>query len=134
MDSFITGIGGIFVKSPDPDALKQWYQKMFGTEMDQYGHTFRFRDWKQPDEIGHTQWGFFPKDSSYFGESGQQFMFNFRVRDLDELLSHLAENGVTQIGETESFEYGRFAWVEDADGHRIELWEPIDEPFLPKDE
>ncbi|HMC00094.1 MAG TPA: hypothetical protein VKN14_03555, partial [Flavobacteriaceae bacterium] len=77
-----------------------------------------------------TQWSPFAKDTKYYEPSKKDFMFNYRVENLVELLSVLKEEGVTVIGEIEEYEYGKFGWIMDNDGNKIELWEPIDSAFL----
>jgi len=85
---------------------------------------FFWRERDTPDRLGFTVWSAFPRDTDYFGPSGQSFMINYRVRDLDVLLKRLQVQGVRQVGKVEKFSYGRFAWIVDGDGNRIELWEP----------
>ena len=126
---YITGLGGIFFKSPGPENLKAWYKEFLGLESDQYGHLFRWRLENAPLELGHTQWSVFSTDGSYMNPSKKELMINYRVKNLDGLLEHLRTKGAELVGEPESFEYGRFAWVMDPDGNKIELWEPIDQPF-----
>lgn len=122
----VTGIGGIFFKARDPDALKAWYDARLGvtTDRQESGATFRWRDAEDPAREGFTVWSVFPADTQYFGESDQPFMINYRVDDLDGLLASLRAAGVEIAGEIEEYEYGRFAWVYDPEGNRIELWEP----------
>ncbi|WP_035334895.1 VOC family protein [Dokdonia sp. PRO95] len=124
----VTGIGGMFFKSEDPDAQKSWYKKHLGIPTDQYGWTFWWRD-----ENGNkcsTQWSPMNADTEYFSPSKKQFMFNFRVDNLIELLKVLKEEGVTIVGEVEEYSYGKFGWILDPEGNKIELWEPIDSEFL----
>lgn len=123
----VTGIGGIFFKSEDPDAQKEWYKKHLGIPTDQYGWTFWWRD-----ENGNkcsTQWSPMNADTKYFSPSKKQFMFNFRVENLLELLKLLKEEGVTVVGEVEEYSYGKFGWILDPEGNKIELWEPMDSAF-----
>lgn len=124
----VTGIGGIFFKSQDSKALAAWYGKHLGLKTDDYGSTFW---WKDKD--GHdcsTQWSPFAEDTTYFSPSEKQFMQNFRVHDLDSLLVKLKNEGITIVGEPESHSYGKFGWILDPEGNKIELWEPIDKAFL----
>ncbi len=124
----VIGIGGMFFKSADPDAQKEWYKKHLGIPTDQYGWTFWWRD-----ENGNkcaTQWSPFAEDTSYFAPSKKQFMFNFRVENLHELLKVLKEEGITVVGEVEEYDYGKFGWILDPEGNKIELWEPVDSAFL----
>ncbi|PQV46019.1 putative enzyme related to lactoylglutathione lyase [Jejuia pallidilutea] len=124
----VTGIGGLFFKTDNPKATKDWYKKHLGLNTDDYGCTFW---WK--DEDGNkcsTQWSPFPKATTYFEPSKKDFMFNYRVENLEVLLKVLKEEGVTIIGEMKVYDYGKFGWVLDNDGNKIELWEPIDAAFL----
>ncbi|WMX12444.1 MULTISPECIES: VOC family protein [unclassified Aureispira] len=123
----VTGIGGIFFKTKDPQKSKNWYQNHLGIESDQYGATFKWLEKENPEQEGNTVWNAFPEDTTYFNPSEQEFMVNYRVDDLEALLTSLKEEGVTIVGEMQSFEYGKFAWILDPDGYKIELWEPVDE-------
>jgi predicted enzyme related to lactoylglutathione lyase len=128
MKKRVTGLGGFFFRSEDPKASIEWYRKHLGLNTDEYGCTFW---WK--DEDGNdcsTQWSPFSKDTSYFDPSKKQFMMNFRVENLEELLTALKEEGVVVIGEIETYDYGKFGWVMDPEGNKIELWEPVDKAFL----
>ena len=124
----VTGIGGVFFKSENPAVLKDWYKKHLGLNTDQYGCTFWWKDKAGND--ASTQWSPFAADTTYFEPSQKQFMQNFRVHDLDGLLAKLKEEDVTLVGEPEAFDYGRFAWILDLEGNKIELWEPNDRAFL----
>lgn len=126
----VTGIGGVFYKVKDPEAHKEWYKKHLGVESDQYGGKFTWRDEEDPDKICMTAWSPFPKDTKYFNPGKQEFMINYRVDNLDLLLEELKKAGVEMAGEPETYSYGKFAWIIDPDGHKVELWEPIDDPLL----
>ena len=124
----VTGIGGLFFKTNNPKKTKDWYQKHLGFNTDDWGCTFW---WK--DEDGNkcsTQWSPFAKDTKHFEPSKKDFMFNYRVENLIELLAVLKTEGVTIVGEMQEFDYGKFAWILDNEGNKIELWEPIDSAFL----
>ncbi len=123
----VTGIGGMFFKSEDPDAQKEWYKKHLGIPTDQYGWTFWWRD--ENGKKCSTQWSPMKEDTKYFSPSKKQFMFNFRVENLVKLLELLKEEGVTIVGEIEEYSYGKFGWILDPEGNKIELWEPIDSAF-----
>ena len=123
----VTGIGGVFFKSKDPKALVGWYTKHLGLKTDQYGSTFWWKD--QNGDDCATQWSPFKDDTTYFVPSEKQFMQNFRVHDLAALLQNLKQEGVTIVGEMESHSYGKFSWILDCEGNKIELWEPIDKAF-----
>ena len=123
----MTGIGGVFFKAKEPKALVEWYAKHLGLKTDQYGSTFWWKDKKGAD--CSTQWSPFADDTTYFAPSEKQFMQNFRVHDLENLLLQLAAEGVEIVGDTASYDYGKFAWILDIEGNKIELWEPIDKAF-----
>ena len=121
----VTGLGGVFFKAQDPDKLRTWYGENLGMKPDEYGcMPFFWRDTDQPEKTGRTLVMPFPADTSYFEPSKSPFMLNFRVDNLDALLSQLREAGVEIVGNVEESDYGRFAWIMDPEGHRIELWEP----------
>ena len=122
--SYITGIGGIFVKSKDGKKLKAWYNKHLGIPVDEYGATFKLRDHANPEKEGYTVWSPFKADTKYFAPSEKDFMINFRVSDLDGLLKKLKSEGIEQIGEMDDSDFGKFAWIIDPEGTKIELWEP----------
>lgn len=128
----VTGIGGIFFKCDNVEATKDWYQKNLGVTTDEYGHTFWNRDVEDPEVKKSQQWSPFKKESDYFDPSPQEFMINYRVEDLDDLLIELNANGVQIIGETQDFDYGKFAWIMDNDGRKIELWQPKNEHLFEK--
>lgn len=123
----VTGIGGIFFKSQNSKALVAWYAKHLGLKTDDYGSTFWWKDKNGVD--CSTQWSPFSNDTKYFEPSEKEFMQNFRVHDLENLLKKLADEGVTIIGDMETYDYGKFGWILDLEGNKIELWEPIDKAF-----
>lgn len=123
----VTGIGGVFFKSKDPKALVAWYAKHLGLKTDTYGCTFWWKD-KNGNDCS-TQWSPFKDDTAYFHPSEKPFMQNFRVDDLERLLESLKQEGVTVVGDPESYDYGKFGWILDPEGNKIELWEPIDSVF-----
>lgn len=124
----VTGVGGFFFKSENPEALRDWYKKHLGLNTDNYGCTFWWKD-KNGDDAS-TQWSPFAADTDYFNPSQKQFMQNFRVQDLDSLILKLKEEGVTLVGEPETYDYGKFGWILDPEGNKIELWQPNDKAFL----
>jgi len=127
MKKRVTGIGGLFFKSEDPKASRDWYSKHLGFNTDDYGSTFWWKD--KEDKECSTQWSAFKDDTKYFEPSKKDFMFNYRVENLVELLETLKAEGVTIIGEMEEYDYGKFGWILDNEGNKIELWEPIDQAF-----
>lgn len=124
----VTGIGGIFFKSKNPDQLKEWYNKQLGLVTNEYGSLFEFRQ-SEDGKKGYLQWSPFSADTTYFQPGEQEFMINYRVENLEGLLVELKEAGVTIVGELESYEYGKFAHILDPEGRKIELWEPVDQVF-----
>jgi catechol 2,3-dioxygenase-like lactoylglutathione lyase family enzyme len=124
----VTGIGGIFFKSDNPEKLLQWYETHLGfrRSADGGGAVFEWREAETHDSQnnGMTVWSVFPRDTKYFNPSQSAFMINYRVDNLDELLEALKEEGVQIDPHREDHDYGRFAWVMDPDGNRVELWEP----------
>lgn len=115
------GVGGVFLKARDPKALGAWYAAHLGIAP-QDGGSLAFDG---PESTGMTVFAHFPENTKYFGDGGQQFMVNFRVDNMDQLLAQLAEAGVRIDPKREDHEYGRFAWIWDPEGNRIELWEPV---------
>lgn len=125
----VTGIGGVFFRSKDPLKLLEWYEKHLGLRRDwEKGASFRWLEAESGSEA-MTVWSPFPENSQYFGEGEQQYMLNYRVDDLDAVLSLLRSEGVHVYDEREESEYGRFAWIRDPEGRKIELWEPPDQPL-----
>ncbi len=123
----VTGIGGVFFKAANPKELVAWYGKHLGLKTDDYGSTFWWKD-KNGNDCS-TQWSPFKDDTTYFQPSEKQFMQNFRVANLEVLLRNLVAEGVTIVGEMETYDYGKFGWILDPEGNKIELWEPIDSVF-----
>jgi len=121
----VTGLGGLFFKAENPEALYAWYEKHLGIKRGPEGAvTFKWHENNDRGKEGMTVWAIFPKDTTYFQPSQAGFMMNFRVADLDGLLKVLKEEGVEIDPHREDYDYGRFAWVMDPEGNRIELWEP----------
>ncbi len=125
----VTGIGGIFFKSEDPEKIKNWYHKNLGLVIDAYGSSFESRNANNPEEKNHLQWSPFPKNTKYFEPSEKEFMINYRVENLLALVEELKKNKVIILDEIESFDYGKFIHILDLEGNKIELWEPVDQVF-----
>lgn len=121
----VTGIGGIFFFSDNPQATKDWYSKNLGIEVDDWGSTFKFRNINRPEEINYLQWSPFEKGSDYFVPSKKEFMINYRVQNIEGLVNKLKENGVTILDNIETYDYGKFVHIMDTEGNKIELWEQI---------
>lgn len=129
MKKRVTSIGGIFFKCNDPKAQRDWYANHLGFNTDDYGTTFEWRKSDSPEEKGHTVWSTFKNDTDYFAPSTKEFMVNFRVENLVELIAQLKKEGVEQVGEIQEYEYGKFAHIMDPEGNKIELWEAKDDEF-----
>jgi predicted enzyme related to lactoylglutathione lyase len=115
----VIGVGGVFFKARDPKALKAWYARHLGVPVDDHGYvTF------QAERGDMTVWEPFAPDTTHFGPGPQSWMLNYRVENLEELLSALAAEGVEIDPKREDTPYGRFAWIVDPEGNRVELWEP----------
>jgi rhodanese-related sulfurtransferase/predicted enzyme related to lactoylglutathione lyase len=120
-----TGIGGVFFKARDPKALAAWYQKHLGLPvMHDTIATLEWRESARPHASGYTVWSTFSGDTKYFNPGTASFMINYRVQGLDRLLDALRKAGVTVFDTIEEYDYGRFAWCLDAEGNKVELWEP----------
>jgi predicted enzyme related to lactoylglutathione lyase len=117
----VTGLGGIFFKSRDPAALSAWYAQHLGLDVEEWGGARFNEDAQRP---GYTLWSPFAADTGYFGPGTQPYMINFRVDDLDALLAQLRAAGVEVDERIEQSEFGRFGWVVDPEGTRVELWQP----------
>jgi predicted enzyme related to lactoylglutathione lyase len=121
----VTGIGGVFIRSKDPKALAAWYAEHLGIALEEYGSaTLSWKD-EVPAGTGMTTWSTFPKDTKYFGDGEQAVMINYRVDDLDALVAKLTAAGVWVDPNRQNESYGRFAWIKDLDGNRLELWQPL---------
>lgn len=128
----VTGIGGVFLRARDPKALTAWYLKHLGLPVGPYGTTFLWTD-EVPAGTGMTTWSAFPADTEYFGEPRTQAaMINYRVDDLESLLAKLEADGVAIDSKSEDYTYGRFAWITDPEGNRLELWEPLADEAEPE--
>ena len=115
------GVGGVFLKARDPEALSAWYATHLGIPA-QDGGSLAFDG---PESAGMTVFAHFPLKTQYFGEGHQHAMVNFRVDDLDGLLAQLAAAGVRIDPKREDYDYGRFAWIWDPEENRVELWQPL---------
>ncbi|HYL38638.1 MAG TPA: VOC family protein [Bryobacteraceae bacterium] len=122
----VTGIGGIFFKARDQEKLYQWYEAHLGLKREPHGQgvALRWRDIDEPKREASTAWAIFEEHTRYFDPSRSPFMINYRVDNLDQLLEALRQEGVEIDPRREEHEYGRFAWIMDPEGNRIELWEP----------
>ncbi len=114
----VLGVGGIFFKAKDPKALEAWYRDTLGLPMDEHG--------QMQGDSGPLVWSAFAADTTYFEPSKSPFMINFRVKDLRAMLAQLRAAGATVDEKVQEEPYGRFGWVMDPEGNRVELWEPAD--------
>ena len=122
----VTGIGGVFMRSRDPNALARWYTEHLG--LDAFSEETDATWWQSE---GPTVWSPFRQDTDYFGRSEQQWMINFRVSDLDAMLAQLREDGVDVDPDMQVMDgIGRFGWASDPEGNRFELWEPAPEAMV----
>lgn len=124
----VIGLGGVFLKFKNPAAMRIWYKDILGIQTNLYGVLFEFNGGTHPQK-GYCQLGTFEVDSDYFGDPNQQAMLNFRVDDLIAFKAQLEAAKVMIVDEIESFSYGKFLHIEDPEGNRIELWEPVDSEF-----
>jgi len=121
----VTGIGGIFLKARDREALGAWYRDRLGVPvLEWHGAMFNLATEGSPSAQSYSVWSLFPNDSTYFGGGTQTFMVNFCVDDLDALLASLRAAGCAVDEKTHADEFGKFGWVTDPEGNRVELWEP----------
>jgi len=120
----VTGIGGIFFFTENPKETREWYTKNLGLDTNDWGSTFKTRNIDNPEQINSLQWSPFKSGSEYFSPSKKEFMINYTVQNIEALVEKLKENGVTVVDEITSYDYGKFVHIMDADGNKIELWEP----------
>jgi len=119
----VIGIGGIFFKAKNPDALRTWYAENLGVKLEDFGGcVFNWDADEAPSKM--TVWSIFPAETDHFGPSKAGFMINYRVRNLDAMLAQLDAAGAERVGKIEDGAFGRFAWVLDPEGNKIELWQP----------
>ncbi|MFH7015819.1 VOC family protein [Flavobacterium sp. FlaQc-47] len=121
----VTGIGGIFFFTENPQETRDWYKTNLGFDVNDWGSTFESRNLNNPDEVNSLQWSPFKKGDEYFSPSKKDFMINYRVQNIEGLVEQLLKNKVTILDTIETSEYGKFVHIIDADGNKIELWEPV---------
>lgn len=125
----VTGIGGIFFKCKDPKKMREWYATHLGLKTNQYGAVFEWRQGADTTKKGFTQWSPFADKTKYFEPSTKDFMINYRVDNLEELVRQFKKAGVLIMDTIETAEYGKFLHIMDIEGNKIELWEPVDLEF-----
>ena len=121
----VTGIGGVFFFSENPKETKEWYTNNLGIEINAWGSaSFESRNIDNPEEINSLQWKPFKKGDEYFSPSKKEFMINYRVQNIEALVDKLKANGVTVLDSIVEYDFGKFVHIMDAEGNKIELWEP----------
>jgi catechol 2,3-dioxygenase-like lactoylglutathione lyase family enzyme len=122
----VTGIGGIFFKCKDPNAMKDWYNKHLGLNAGPYGASFEWRQPDAPEKKGLTQWNLNTEAAKMYDPSTKDFMINYRVDNLEALVAQLKSEGVTIVDSIEDTDYGKFVHILDLEGIKVQLWEPKD--------
>lgn len=125
----VTGIGGIFFKCKDPNNVREWYKTHLGLNTNKYGTVFEWRQGADTTQKGFTQWSPFSERTSYFAPSTKDFMINYRVANLEELVKQLKNEGVVITDTIQAVAYGKFVHILDVEGNKLELWEPNDIEF-----
>lgn len=120
----VTGIGGVFFKAKDPKALTRWYREHLGVNARGVEPAFAWLERENPTQVATTTWAIFPETTKYFSPGSATFMLNYRVRNLDRMVAQLRAHGIAVEPRITQDAAGRFAWVVDPEGNRIELWEP----------
>lgn len=122
----VTGIGGVFFKCKNPKELRKWYHDNLGLNVNDYGAVFEWHQGVDSTKKGFTQWSPFNEKTKYFEPSTKDFMINFRVQNMELLISELKSKNVQVVDSIETFDYGKFVHIMDNEGNKIELWEPND--------
>ncbi|MCO4291867.1 VOC family protein [Solitalea sp. MAHUQ-68] len=122
----VTGIGGIFFKCKDPKKMREWYETNLGLSVNQYGSVFEWYQGADSTKKGFSQWSPFNEKTKYFEPSTKDFMINYRVENLNALVAELKNNKVTILDTIATYNYGKFVHILDAEGNKVELWEPND--------
>ena len=122
----VTGIGGIFFKCKDPKKMTEWYAKHLGLETNPYGATFEWYEGADSTKKAQTQWTPFAENTKYFEPSTKDFMINYRVENLVGLVEELKKEGVAIVDTIETYDYGKFVHILDAEGNKVQLWEAKD--------
>jgi predicted enzyme related to lactoylglutathione lyase len=124
-----TGIGGIFFKCKDPKKVREWYAAHLGLQTNPYGTVFEWRQGADTTKKGFTQWSPFKETTTYFSPSTKDFMINYRVENMEALVTQLRKEGVVVTDSIQTFDYGKFVHIMDIEGNKLELWEPNDIEF-----
>lgn len=121
----VIGLGGIFIKSKNPKELQEWYKKHLGLPVEDYGGaSLKWSNFQKKENDQYSVWSAFKETTTYLDPSKSSFMINFIVEDLTALLEVLKSEGVEIVGDPIDEDYGKFGWVMDPDGNKIELWQP----------
>lgn len=120
-----TGIGGVFFKCKDPNKMKEWYKTHLGLDTNDYGASFEWYEDAEGTKKGLTQWNTFGETTKFFQPSEKDFMINYRVDNLEALVEELKKEGVTILDDIAAYDYGKFVHILDAEGNKIQLWEPM---------
>ena len=123
----VTGIGGIFFKCKDPNKMKEWYKTHLRIDAGQYGASFEWYQDAEGKKKGLTQWNLNSETAKLYDPSTKDFMINYRVENLEALVEELKKEGVTLLDKVETYDYGKFVHILDAEGNKIQLWEPTEE-------
>ena len=123
----VTGIGGVFFKCQDPKKVNEWYKTHLGLDTGPYGVSFEWYEDEAGQKKGLTQWNPFDEKTKYFEPSTKDFMINYRVENLEALVTELKKEGVTVLDNIETYDYGKFVHIMDLEGNKIQLWEPAAE-------
>jgi len=122
----VSGIGGIFFKCKNPTAVREWYKTNLGLRVNEYGSVFEWYQGADSTKKGFTQWSPFNEKTTYFEPSTKEFMINYRVENIEQLVADLKNNKVTVLDTIESYDYGKFVHILDIENNKIELWEAND--------
>ena len=125
----VTGIGGIFFKCKEPNKMREWYQTHLGLNTNKYGTVFEWHQGSDSTKKGFTQWSPFNEKTKYFEPSTKDFMINYRVENMEALITELKKNGVMIVDTIQTVEYGKFVHILDVEGNKVELWETNDIEF-----
>lgn len=126
----VTGIGGIFFRSKAPEKTSTWYRQNLGMAIDDnLGSPIEFRNANDPEEINYLRWNLFIDSTDYFEPSQKEFMINYRVQNIEDLVIKLSRNNVIIVDSITTYDYGKFVHIMDPEGNKIELWEPVDSFF-----
>jgi len=121
----VTGVGGIFFYSDNPEETQKWYTENLGIKITDWGSSsFESRDLDKPERINSLEWKPFKRGDDYFSPSNRDFMINYRVQNIEGLVEKLSKNGVDILDSIQSYDYGKFVHILDREGNKIELWEP----------